>query len=78
MELQKEILMLKETVPLENQEQVRKDLSNKQEELEKLKLQEELSFFLRNQARLKGEIEEIEKSWLSYQKKQSLGKCSIV
>lgn len=59
---QKEILKLNESVSLENQEQVRKDLDSKEETLEKLKLQEkEVSFYLRNQTRLKNEIEVLEK-----------------
>ncbi|HLS10949.1 MAG TPA: AAA family ATPase [Flavobacteriaceae bacterium] len=59
---QKEILKLKESVSLDNKDQVRKDLNSKEEELEKLKSQEkEVAFYLRNQARLKNEIEVIEK-----------------
>lgn len=59
---QKEILQLKENISLESQEEVHNNLKNKLEDLEKLKQQEkELSFFLRNQERLKKEIEAIEK-----------------
>src|SRR5699024_2898786 len=59
---QKEFLQLKENISLESQEEVHNNLKNKLEDLEKLKQQEkELSFFLRNQERLKKEIEAIEK-----------------